>query len=329
MWSVACFATGCPASAAITCLDRGKKSQAIRSPAANDTRQRFAKKITSAFGMLKRKTDANQPAPTQPPDAVREARTRARRRLIGAAVLLVVGIIAFPLVFESQPRPIPVDVPIEIPRKESAAPLGMPAERPVRPSVTDREERRSASASTDKLAAASQPARGSGADRAVAPERRGDGIITESRREAGREVPPGPAASAPGKGVARAAASPASHPAADPKGKSSAEPRSGVPRVEPADDGARARALLEGHQDPSAEASRFVVQVGAFAGPESARETRQRIEKLGLKTYTQVAPSASGSRIRVRLGPFATREEADAALAKARAAGVGGVVLTL
>ncbi|HRI19083.1 MAG TPA: hypothetical protein PL196_11215, partial [Burkholderiaceae bacterium] len=53
-------------------------------------------------------------------DAVQRARTRARQRLIGAAVLVVAGIIGFPLLFETQPRPIPVDLPIEIPRKEGA-----------------------------------------------------------------------------------------------------------------------------------------------------------------------------------------------------------------
>jgi DedD protein len=69
--------------------------------------------------------------------------------------------------------------------------------------------------------------------------------------------------------------------------------------------------------------------VGAFADADAARETRQKVEKLGLKTYTQVAQTASGSRIRVRIGPFATRADADAAHAKAAAAGLTAVVLTL
>jgi DedD protein len=42
-----------------------------------------------------------------------------------------------------------------------------------------------------------------------------------------------------------------------------------------------------------------------------------------------VAETPAGSRIRVRVGPFATRDEADKALAKARSAGLAGVVLTL
>ena len=39
--------------------------------------------------------------------------------------------------------------------------------------------------------------------------------------------------------------------------------------------------------------------------------------------------TSSGSRTRVRAGPYATRDEAERALAKANAAGVSGVVLTL
>jgi len=97
-----------------------------------------------------------------------------------------------------------------------------------------------------------------------------------------------------------------------------------------ADDGARAAALLAGKEVPKADASaRYIVQVGAFTESSAAQETRAKIEKLGLKTYTQVASTPGGNRIRVRMGPFATRDDADKALAKAKAAGVSGVVLTL
>ena len=75
--------------------------------------------------------------------------------------------------------------------------------------------------------------------------------------------------------------------------------------------------------------ARYVVQVGAFADAEAARETRKNVEKLGLKTYTQVAQTSAGSRIRVRVGPFTSRGDAEAALAKAKAAGMNAVLLTL
>ena len=63
------------------------------------------------------------------------ARRRARRRLIGALVLLVAGVIGFPLLFETQPRPLPLDIPIRVPAAEGRAPA--PEPRPGRPlSVT-------------------------------------------------------------------------------------------------------------------------------------------------------------------------------------------------
>lgn len=87
------------------------------------------------MGLLSYLKSAAAPAPAVKPvadaaDVVQRLRLRARRRLIGAAVLVGLGVIGFPLVFESQPRPIPIDLPIEIPRKEAAAPLVIPEPAP-------------------------------------------------------------------------------------------------------------------------------------------------------------------------------------------------------
>ena len=229
-------------------------------------------------------------------DAVQQARARARQRLIGAAVLVVIGIIGFPLVFETQPRPIPVDIPIELPRKDGAPPLVMPPARA--PATTT-----ASAVSAAKPAAPAAPPTNE--------------VITESREEAGREL-----------GRSAASAPPAPIVVTDPAPKP-VEPK---PVAKPAAtvDGARARALLEAKPAAAAaESGRFVVQVGAFADAGAAHETRLKAEKLGLKTYTQVASTSAGNRIRVRVGPFGTRDEADKALAKARGAGLSAVVLTL
>ncbi|MFY8019384.1 MAG: SPOR domain-containing protein, partial [Inhella sp.] len=74
---------------------------------------------------------------------------------------------------------------------------------------------------------------------------------------------------------------------------------------------------------------RFIVQVGAYADKKSALEARQRLERKGLKTYAQVVQTKDGDRIRVRLGPFADRAEADKAVTAAKAAGLDGKVLSL
>ena len=108
----------------------------------------------------------------------------------------------------------------------------------------------------------------------------------------------------------------------------------------PAADADRARALLEGKPatapavaaaaaTPAAAAERLVVQVGAFAEEARAREVRQKLEGAGLKTYTHVAQTADGKRIRVRVGPFETRADADKAAARVKALGLPAAVLTL
>ena len=81
---------------------------------------------------------------------------------------------------------------------------------------------------------------------------------------------------------------------------------------------------------PAAEApGRFVVQVGAYADASVAREARAKVEKLGLRTYTQTVDTDNGKRIRVRLGPFSARDEAEKAAASVKAGGLPAAVLAL
>ena len=243
------------------------------------------------FSFFKRPTPGATPGAGVALD-VDAARTRARRRLIGAVLLLGIGVIAFPVLFETQPRPIPVDLPIEIPRKEGAAPLTLPAARP--PAAT--------------------PAP------AVV-------VMTETKADAGKEI----SAPADGvaKAVAKPESVTKPAPASAPKpALVSAVPpvavkAPAVPSVAP---------VMPPKADAPASAEapgRFVVQVGAFAEAALAREARAKVEKLGLRTYTQVVETEAGKRIRVRLGPFASRDEAEQSAAKVKAAGLPAAVLTL
>lgn len=264
-------------------------------------------------------------------DAVGAARVRARRRLIGAAVLVGLGVIGFPLLFETQPRPIAVDVPIEIPRKDAAAPLPPPrAAAPTRP-------------------AASAPVQSAPAAAATVPKK--DEVITESRADAGRDISPrepspavaATAASGPVAPKPAASAPPPTPPAAKPAAPTSVAKAPAEAPKPTAAEAARAKALLDGKDTPVAKAepaaakggdaaavsTRMVVQVGAFSDANAAREMRQRVEKLGLKTYTQVVETDAGKRIRVRVGPFPSREEADKVADRIKAAGIQASVLTL
>ena len=98
------------------------------------------------------------------------------------------------------------------------------------------------------------------------------------------------------------------------------------------DDGAKALALLEGKpvvKKADATVGRFVVQVGAFADTARAQEVRLKVERTGLKTYTHVAQTKEGSRIRVRVGPFTSRVEAEKAAEKIKKLALPAAILTL
>lgn len=242
-------------------------------------------------------------APRQP-ESIEAMRRRARHRLIGATVLVLAGIVGFPLLFDTQPRPIPVDIPIEIPDRNKAAPLPVPA----RPAP-------SAPVASGKVS----PARGVAGTAGVAP-------VPVTPAPAPKAEAPAPA---PAKPEAVAAPKPESAPAPAPAPAPKSESKQAV-KPEPPADATRAKALLEGK--PAAEAAadgRFVVQVGAFADPDKAREARARLERAGLKTYTHVAETKAGKRIRVRVGPFPSRADADKAASKIKGLDMPAAILTL
>src|SRR5690606_41269474 len=62
-----------------------------------------------------------------PAESVDVIRKRAKHRLIGAAVLVLAGVIGFHLLFDTQPRQVAVDITIDITSKNRVKPLGMPS----------------------------------------------------------------------------------------------------------------------------------------------------------------------------------------------------------
>jgi DedD protein len=264
-----------------------------------------------AFFKFRKPADDSAVSSRQP-ESIDAMRRRARHRLVGAAVLVLAGVIGFPQLFDTQPRPIAVDIPIEIPDRNKVKPLAPPRTEP-------------------------QAATG---DVTLAPS----AVAGPVSLPAPLPLPPSPAAGKPETKVATAPAvveskaEPRAPAKPEPKPESPPEPKA-VAKVEPkpevkpasSDGGARARALLEGKPpaDFAASEGRFVVQVGAFADPNKARETRLRVERAGLKTYTHVAETKDGKRTRVRVGPFASRAEADQAAAKIKGLDLPAAILTL
>lgn len=309
----------------------------------------------------------NEPAAPGPQETIDTLRRRARHRLIGAAVLVGLAIIGFPLLFDTQPRPVAVNAPITIPDKDKVAPLRTPDPVPAAASLGEREEmvsgavaprggERTASAS----AAAVAPARRASAEKPAAPTRdaRPDAAAADARAKAeeaarlkAEEAARAKAAQAKREEEAKAAqarrdddrsqaqtdAQAKREEAARAKREQEARAKREAELRAKREEAARARALLEGRGTPSADkpaaadakAGRFIVQVGAFADDSAVREARQKAERAGVKTYTQTVETSAGKRTRVRAGPFSSREDADKAAGALKKAGLGGSVLSL
>lgn len=250
-----------------------------------------------------RKAGEEHSASSAQTQTVEVMRKRARHRLVGATVLVLLGVIGFPLLFDKQPRPVAVDLPIDIPDKNKAKPLAIPAPVP---------------AASEPLAPTSAP----------------------SAPTAPTSAPAVPApVAAPVAPVTTPTPAPAAAPvvAAKPEPKAAVTPASAAlpaaKAVPNAADAAKAQALLDGKppadKKPEAAEGRFVVQVGAFTDVTRAREARLKLEHAGLKTYTQVVQTGEVRKIRVRVGPFPTKAEADKAAAKIKKLDLPAAILTL
>jgi DedD protein len=245
------------------------------------------------FFKFRKKGDPAPSASVQP-ETVERMRQRAKHRLIGAGVLVLIGVIGFPLLFDKQPRPIAVDTPIDIPDKNKVPPLVLP-ESP-------------ASAPATAAPAASAPQTVVVTELAEPPK-------VDKAPEASKPPVPAEPAPLPSKNTVAEAAKPAA---------------SAVTAKQAEAD--KAQALLDGKAadtPPAAAQDRFVVQVGAFAEAARAQEVRLKVERAGLKTYTHVAETKDGKRIRVRVGPFSTRAEAEKAAEKIKKLNLPAALLTL
>ena len=238
---------------------------------------------------------------------------RARRRLVGAIALVVFVVIALPIVLDSEPKPISQDLTIQIPSQDAGkfATRVLPAQ-PEPPSAPAPE------------AAAKAPVVPEAPKVVVAP------AVVPSVKPAPAITPPVAPAAAPVSTAATSAAK-TETPAKDapmavtttakeattPAAASATKP-SAVPVV-PAVPAAEAKS-------PAVTDRSFIVPLGLYSKADNIKQVRAKATAAGFKTYTEaIAGSAS---VRVRAGPFASRDAADKAREKLKGAGldVGAVV---
>jgi DedD protein len=294
-------------------------------------------------------------------DDVRQARTRARRRLIGAAVLMAVGVIGFPMLFETKPRVAAPGVPTVSSTKDRAA-------DGVVGKIVDKSP---SSTMSGTVTPAPAPSGAAGAGAPVKPP----GVdIVETAKEAGLVTNP-PAVVAPVRpdkprdDAARIATADQESKARADKDRLDKEradkrrleqekaekqrieqekiERSAREKKSREDEARRARAALEGKEVargatesgkpagtnaaviPTSANGRFALQVGAFTSESMVTELRDKLARAGLRSFTQDVTRSGVKITRVRTGPYASRADALRAADKARSMGLDPAVVAL
>ena len=250
-------------------------------------------------------------------DPLLPEKKRARRRLIGAVALALAVVIVLPMILDSEPKSLNDDIAIQIPSKDQPA--------------------------ANAAAGAAQPAGDKLASAASTLDQKEEIVepAVVSPAPAATPTPsPAPAVAAP-----VTPPKPAEKPAAKPEEKKPAaaerkeEPKKEAPKkdapkpkaAEQSDD-SRALAILEGKstaadKKPAASGGKFVIQVAALATQDKINELRSKLSGAGIHSFTQKIATQSGDRTRIRVGPFASRDEAEKMGARIKKLGLNATIV--
>jgi len=244
---------------------------------ASSTRSRADTKFSSRGARVM----ADDPVLTEDPE-----HQRARHRLIGATVLVLVAIVVLPRVLDSKPKTISNDIAVTIVSTLPAAAAPQPTPLP------------SAEPKSDEAKAAAKPPVPTVAVPALAID----------AKESSKSTPQAPAASSPAKPTAPSPADKTMGLAA------------GEEVVVAAKSNANASAAANANSNPS---GKFVIQIGAFASEERANGWIAKLKEQKIPNYVLNRTGTDGAKlIALRAGPFPDKEAADAAEKKIKAMGL-------
>jgi len=218
-----------------------------------------------------------------------QLKRRARRRLIGAIVLVTAIVVVLPMVLDSEPKPITGEVSIKIPAPDSSTftsrvvPVGPGSESKSQPAARLSTEMKSPPKAEE--AAGKQVANSA------------SGPAPAEQKSAAPAAPPATPPVKPAQSVAAPAPKAAVPPAAEQAGSAQREPES------------------------------FAVQIVALADAGKAKEVQAQVAAAGIKSYTEVVKTKKGDVTRVRAGPFTTRSAAEKARDQLKAIGLNGNVV--
>ena len=217
-----------------------------------------------------------------------QLKRRARRRLIGAIVLVIAIVVVLPMVLDSEPRLSGQAVSVQIPSPDAGVFTSKVVPLPATPD----------SKAASKAAPGKPPA--------VPPAEEPQKIAA---------APAAPASPVPAKETPKQAPQEAPKPVA----KAVVEKKTASPAKPP---------VKSAKPAPQSKDGQFVVQVIALADAGKAKHMQESIAAAGIKSYTEVVKTSKGDVTRVRAGPFATRGAAEKAREQLKALGMNGNITT-
>ncbi len=248
----------------------------------------------------KKLNDEDFPSPQsgaggKPADPAAQLKTKARRRLIGAAVLALTAVIVVPLVLDTKPRPWTDDVNIQIPSKDSKFEPQIKATTP---------EGKAAEKAAEKAAAA-RPAE--------APPKAPPATEPPPEAVAATNTAPPPA-------LAPKAAPPVAEKTPAKTAEAPAKP------VEKKAEKPPEKAAEKPAEKPKAASGKIILQAGAFATEEKVKSVEQAVRQAGYSPYLEELSTSKGTVTRVRFTVNST-EAADRAVAKLTLEGLSAKVV--
>lgn len=229
-------------------------------------------------------------------------RRRARRRLVGAVAIALAAVVALPMLFDPEPKPLGPEVDLRIPAKDTPfepAP-GAPA---AAPAPTEPEP-------APQMAEPTQPA-------------------PQPQAQAAQPTPPAEAKPLESK--------PATAPAGESKPekpalKEAVKPEKSVRQIEskadevaitPAKPEPRPEIKSAPKPDAAFASKGFYLQLGAFGSEINAKQLQEKARAAGFKAGL----NAANGQFRVRVGPIAEHDKALEMQAKLKAKGFNPVLL--
>lgn len=203
-------------------------------------------------------------------------RKRARRRLVGAVVLVAVVVALVPMILpENKPQQNSQPIDIRIPSQDATgyAPKILPA---------------------------------LGAEQAV-PSTKPATAVPPAALNAAPVAPPAKTSAEPIPAVNGAKP-------ADAKPDQAPKPEVAQAEAKPAPQAPLIKAVAEPSKPAkSADSAKqaYFVQYGAFSEMKNAKQRQAELKARGVNTFTEVVKTTAGDKIRVRSGPYAAREQAD------------------